>query len=304
MNTKEINPKGLSPLKIWYLAIRPKTLPAAAGPVFVGIGLAISDGNFRFGPAAAAFLAALLLQIGSNLANDVFDFKKGTDTHERLGPLRVTQAGLLSPRQVMAGMLVVFGLSALVGLYLLSVGGWPILVIGLLSIISAIAYTAGPYPLGYKGVADIFVFAFFGPVAVCGTYYLQAGTVSAAAGWASIPSGLLVTAILVVNNLRDIETDRKAGKKTLAVRFGVKFTQSQYVLLVAGAYLVPLLMGLIAVSSYAVLLSWLSSPLVIPAIKDVYTKKGSPLNLTLAGTARLSLLFSLLFTAGLIIYKI
>jgi len=298
MNSNRQNSKKLSMFHIWYLAIRPKTLPAAAGPVIVGIALALGDGVFRFGPAIAALLVALLLQIGSNLANDLYDFKKGTDTQERLGPLRVTQAGLLSPRQMMNGMLLVFALSALVGFYLTYIGGWPILVIGLLAIGSAIAYTAGPFPLGYKGIADIFVFLFFGPVAVIGTYYLQAGIVTAIAWWASIPSGLLVTAILVVNNLRDIETDRKAGKKTLAVRFGVRFTQSQYILLVGLSYLIPVAMFVVGISSYTLLLSWLSLPLAFSRVKEIFTKKGSILNATLAGTARLGLIFSVLFSVG------
>ncbi len=295
---------SLNLIKIWLLAIRPKTLPAATGPVIVGIGLAIRDSVFNFGPALGALLVALLLQIGSNLANDVYDYQKGTDTQERMGPLRVTQAGLLSPRQVIQGMWVVFGLAALLGLYLVSIGGWPILVIGLLAILSAIAYTAGPYPLGYHGLADLFVFIFFGPIAVCGTYYLQAGSVSPLAWWSSLPPGFLVTAILVVNNLRDIETDRKAGKKSLAVRFGVRFTQSQYILFLGLAYLVPLIMRFSEASPSTVLLSWLSLPLVIPVLKDVLTKKGPPLNATLAGTARLGLIYSFLFSIGLILDRL
>lgn len=300
----QLDAQKISHFKIWYLAIRPKTLPAAAGPVIVGMGLALGDGVFKFSPALAALLAALLLQIGSNLANDVYDYKKGTDTQERTGPLRVTQAGLLSPSQVIAGMFAVFALAALVGLYLIYTGGWPILVIGILAIISAIAYTAGPFPLGYKGVADFFVFAFFGPVAVCGTYYVQAGNVNAAAWWASIPPGLLVTAILVVNNLRDIETDRQAGKKSLAVRFGVKFTQAQYLLLIGLSYALPAVMWLKGIAPSAVFLAWLSLPLVIPRIKDIFTKKGSPLNATLAGTAKLGLIYSILFSAGYLLGNI
>lgn len=296
--------KKMSIIKIWGLAIRPKTLPAAAGPVLVGMGLALGDGVFKFAPAFAALLVALLLQIGSNLANDVYDYKKGTDTQERTGPLRVTQAGLLSPRQVMAGMYFIFALSALVGLYLIYTGGWPILVIGILAIVSAFAYTAGPYPLGYNGIADLFVFAFFGPVAVCGTYYLQAGNLNAVTWWASIPPGLLVTAILVVNNLRDIETDRKAGKMSLAVRFGIRFTQAQYVLLFGLSYVIPLLMLLSGLAPYTVLLSWLSIPMVIPIVRDVFTKKGSSLNTTLACTAQLGLVYSILFSIGFILERI
>jgi 1,4-dihydroxy-2-naphthoate octaprenyltransferase len=293
-----------SSLQIWLLAARPKTLPAAAAPVIVGSAAAIGDGVFQAGPALAALLGALLLQIGANFANDVFDFKKGADTTDRLGPLRVTQAGLLSPRQVMLGMWLTFGLAAIIGLYLIVVGGWPILVIGLLSIAAAIAYTGGPFPLGYHGLGDLFVFIFFGLVAVCGSYYVQAGTVSPAAFWAAVPVGLLATAILVVNNLRDIETDQRAGKKTLAVRFGRKGAQIEYMLLLGLAYFIPPAMGFSGVASLWVLLSWLSLPLVRPLIRLILRETGRPLNQALAGTARLELVYSFLLALGLIIGRI
>lgn len=291
---------SLSPAQAWVLAARPKTLPAAAAPVVVGTAVAISEDVFSFWPALAALLAALLIQIGTNLANDVFDFKKGADTTTRLGPLRVTQAGLLNPQQVTAGMWLTFGLAALIGLYLIYVAGWPIVVIGSLSILCGIAYTGGPFPLGYNGLGDLFVFIFFGLVAVCGTYYVQALTVSAAAAWASVPVGFLATAILVVNNLRDIETDRIAGKKTLAVRLGRRGAQAEYLLLVGGAYLAPLLMWWVNAGAAWVLLSWLSLPLVRPLIHLIFNEKGRPLNQALAGTARVELIFSLLFSIGLI----
>ncbi len=291
----------VSQSQAWILAARPKTLPAAAAPVVVGTAVAISDGMFSFWPALAALLGALLIQIATNFANDVFDYHKGADTTERLGPMRVTQAGLLSPKQVMLGMWVTFGLAAIIGLYLIYVGGWPILVIGLLSIISGIAYTGGPFPLGYNGLGDLFVFIFFGLVAVCGTYYVQALTVSAAAIWASVPVGLLATAILVVNNLRDIDTDRAAGKKTLAVRFGERGVQIEYLLLLAGAYVVPLIMWLSGLSNLWVLLAWLSLPMVPALVRLILHEKGRILNKGLAGTARLELVFSLLFSVGLVI---
>jgi 1,4-dihydroxy-2-naphthoate polyprenyltransferase len=290
-----------SSVQIWLLAARPKTLPAAAAPVVVGTAVAIGEQAFSVWPALAALLGALFIQIGANFANDVFDFKKGTDTTQRLGPLRVTQAGLLTPRQVLIGMGVAFGLAALAGLYLIWVGGWPIVVIGLLSIISGIIYTGGPFPIGYKGLGDLFVFIFFGVVAVCGTVYVQAGAVSIAAIWASVPMGLLITAILVVNNLRDINTDRAAGKKTLAVRLGVQGTQVEYLLLLAGSYAVPLLMGLLGVSSLWVLLSWFSLPLAVSLWKQIRQKQGRALNATLAGTARLALIYALLFSMGIIV---
>lgn len=270
-------------------------------PVIVGTAVAIGEGVFRLGPALAALLGALLIQIGTNLANDVFDYQKGADTTARLGPLRVTQAGLLSPGQVLAGMWLTFGLAVLIGIYLVVLGGWPIVVIGLLSIASGIAYTGGPFPLGYRGLGDLFVFIFFGLVAVCGTYYVQAGAVSTAAWWASVPIGLLATAILVVNNLRDIDTDRAAGKKTLAVRFGAKGAQAEYALLVGLAYFVPGVMGLTGISTPWVLLVWLSIPLAIRQMRFVFTETGRVLNQALAGTARLELIYGLLFSVGLAI---
>ena len=287
-------------IKRWILAARPKTLPAAASPVIVGTAVAIGEGLFNLGPALAAMMGALLLQIGANLANDVFDYKKGADAGERLGPLRVTQAGLLTPRQVTRGMWLILGLAVVTGVYLALVGGWPIVVIGLLSIASAIAYTGGPFPLGYHGLGDLFVFVFFGPAAVCGTYYVQAGELSEIAWWAAAPMGLLTMAILAVNNLRDIETDRAAGKKTLAVRFGVRGTRAEYLLLVGMAYLAPLAMWLADVTTLWALLSWLSLPLALSPIRLVLQKRERALNQALAQTARLELIYGLLFSIGLI----
>lgn len=293
----------LSTFEIWILAMRPKTLPAAIGPVLVGAALAAGDQAFRFGPALAALLGALLLQIGSNLANDVFDFKKGMDTKERTGPLRVTQAGLLSPRQVLAGMWTIFALAGGVGLYLIWVGGWPILVVGILSILAAIAYTGGPFPLGYHGLGDVLVFIFFGPVATCGTYYVQAGYIGASAWWASVPMGFLITAILVVNNYRDLETDQKGGKRTLVVRLGPSVARGEYFLLLTASLAVPPLMWLSGNYSAWMLLPVLSLCLIRPLVRDMKTKKGVPLNATLAGTARFSLVFALLFAIGYLLDK-
>jgi 1,4-dihydroxy-2-naphthoate octaprenyltransferase len=288
-------------IQIWFLAARPKTLPAAASPVVVGAAVAIGEQVFNLLPALAALVGALFIQIGANLANDVFDYKKGADTAERLGPMRVTQAGLLTPGQVLAGMGFTFGVAALAGLYLIWVGGWPVVVIGLLSIISGIAYTGGPFPLGYKGLGDLFVFVFFGLVAVCGTYYVQAGTVSAVAVWAAAPMGLLTTAILVVNNLRDIDTDRAVGKKTLAVRLGARGAQLEYLLLLIGSYVVPPLMWLAGGSTPWVMLSWLSIPLAVSLWQQILREKGRALNVALAGTARLALVYGLLLSVGLMI---
>jgi 1,4-dihydroxy-2-naphthoate octaprenyltransferase len=293
--------QNLSEIQIWLLASRPKTLPAAAAPVVVGTAVALSEQVFNFWPALAALLGALFIQIGANFANDVFDYKRGADTTERLGPMRVTQAGLLTPRQVLVGMWVTFGLAAVTGLYLIWVGGWPVVVIGLLSIAAGIAYTGGPFPFGYKGLGDFFVFIFFGLVAVCGTYYVQAGTVSMMAVWAALPVGFLATAILVVNNLRDIETDRATGKRTLAVRLGVRGTQIEYLLLLIGSYAVPPLMWLFSGATLWVVLSWLSLPLALKLWQQILHEKGRVLNVALAGTARLELVYAALFAVGLVV---
>ena len=290
-----------STAKAWMLAIRPRTLPAAAAGVVMGSALAWSDGFFRLDAALACLLTALLLQIGSNLANDVFDFERGTDTPERLGPVRVTQAGLLTPSQVKYGMAVVFGLAALFGLYLAWLGGWPIIAIGLAAILSAIAYTGGPFPLGYYGLGDLFVFIFFGLASVAGTYYVQAGFVSAAAWWMTIPPGLIITAILVVNNLRDLENDRKAGKHTLAVILGERATKTQYLLCMIAAYLVLPLAAWMGVIPWSSLLAWFSLPLAGRATRLVFTERGRPLNAALAGTGQTALRFSILFWIGLLV---
>lgn len=293
-----------SPAQVWWLAIRPRTLPAAAAPVIVGSALAFHDGAFQFFPALAALLGALLLQIGANLANDVFDFKKGADTHERLGPPRVTALGLLSPNQVLIGMSTAFALAALIGLYLVLIGGWVILLIGLCSILCAIAYTGGPFPLGYNGLGEVFVLLFFGFAAVCGTYYVQAGTVTPIVWISAIPVGALAMAILVVNNLRDIDTDRAAGKKTLAVRFGASAARGEYILFLGLAYLTPVLLAIIDRDSVWTLLTWLSIPLALPLVNRVRNEHGRALNIALAGTARLEIVYAILFASGLIFARV
>lgn len=286
--------------KTWLLAIRPRTLPAAAAGVVMGAALAWHDGYFRLDATLVCLCTALLLQIGSNLANDVFDFERGTDTAERLGPTRVTQAGMLTPKQVKAGMLVVFGCSAVLGLYLAWLGGWVIILLGAAAIISAIAYTGGPFPLGYYGLGDLFVFLFFGLAAVAGTYYIQASSVSSAAWWMSISPGLLITAILVVNNLRDIDNDRKAGKHTLAVRLGEQGTKLQYISCMVVAYLVLIPVTWAGMIPWSALTAYLSLPLAAQATKVVLTQTGRPLNMALAKTGQTALVFSLLFWMGLL----
>jgi len=290
-----------NPLKVWVLASRPRTLPAAVAPVVVGMALAIAHGVFAWGPVLAAVLGACFIQIGTNFANDYFDFKSGADTAERLGPLRVTQAGLVTPAQIKAATAIAFGLAMLCGLYLTWVGGWPIVVIGLLSILSGIAYTGGPFPLGYNGLGDLFVFIFFGLVAVGGTYYVQALTFSPLALAVAVPVGLLSTAIIVVNNLRDVSTDVVAGKRTLAVMFGRGFARAEYLALLVLSYAAPLaLIALGKVSPWSAL-TLLSLPLAVKLIRKVNTVEGPALNAVLGGTGQLLLVFSLLFSLGLVL---
>lgn len=269
--------------------------------MIVGSAAAFSAGHFDLLPALAALLGALLLQIGANFANDLFDFKKGADTAERLGPVRVTAAGLLSPEQVTGGMFVVFTLATVCGLYLAFHAGWPVIMIGVLSILTAIAYTGGPYPLAYHGLGEVAVFLFFGLAAVCGTYYVLALRLDPIAVWAAVPMGLLAVAILVVNNLRDIETDRASGKLTLATRFGAAWARREYLVIIGAAYLVPLVMWLTGSASAYVLAAWLSLPKLIPLVRDINTLSGKPLNRVLGQTGQLELLYGLCLSAGLIL---
>ena len=269
----------------------------AAVPVAVGTAVAAAHDTFALLPALAALVGALLIQVGTNLANDYFDFKNGADDEHRLGPTRVTQAGLISEGAVRAAMLATFALAALVGVYLVGVGGWPILVIGILSILSGIAYTGGPFPLGYNGLGDLFVFVFFGIVAVCGTYWVQAGVWSWDAFIASLPVGLLSTAILVVNNYRDMETDRKVGKNTLAVRFGARAARAQYVSLVALAFMVPVAQVIVG-GPVGLLASLLALPLAVVVVRRFLRLRGAELNAVLAATAGVLMVFGLLYSIG------
>jgi len=288
-------------IKIWLLAIRPKTLPAAAAPVIVGSGMAFTDDGFRFGLSLACLLSALLLQIGSNLANDVFDYERGADQGDRYGPVRVTQAGLLTSEEVKRGMLVVLTLSATFGIYLVFIGGWPILILGGAAILSAIAYTGGPFPLGYHGLGDIFVFIFFGLAAVTGTYYVQLLTVTAPVWWMAVAMGLLTVSILVVNNLRDIVNDRQANKRTLVVRFGEQFARLEYVFCILGAYSIPVALWGVRKLPMLSLLIFFTIPLSMRLVQAIYTDAGRELNKTLAGTGRLELIYALCFNLGLVI---
>ncbi|MDE0077597.1 MAG: 1,4-dihydroxy-2-naphthoate polyprenyltransferase [Caldilineaceae bacterium] len=287
--------------QIWLLACRLRTLPAAIAPVLVGTSLAWADGNFSLVPALAAAAGALLLQILSNFANDYFDFVKGVDTRERLGPTRVMAAGLLTARELRLGMAAVIALAILDGVYLTIVGGWPILAVGVASIFAALLYTGGPYPFGYHGLGDLFVFIFFGLAAVGGTYYVQAGGLPLGTLVAAAPVGFLITAILVVNNLRDIETDARAGKRTLAVMIGPRNTRRQYLALLILAYSATFLLWLAFSFGPAVLLPLISLPLAARRSFSVFSAKGKELNSVLAATAQLSLQFSLLLSLGILL---
>ncbi len=291
----------LSPLHVWLLAARPRTLPAAVAPVAVGSALAFAAGQFRFAPTVAALIGALLLQIGVNIANDYFDFRAGIDTPDRLGPLRVTQSGLLAPESVRRGMIATFCLAGVVCLYLIAVAGWPVMLIGVFAILSALGYSGGPYPLASHGLADFFVFLFFGLVAVGGTFYVQALELNARVFWAATPVGLLITAILVVNNLRDIATDGRSGKQTLAVRLGPQGARLEYALLLAAAYAVPAAGWLAGEIPFWGLLCFLSFPCALRLIRRIASAHGAALNPVLGATANLALGFSLLLALGLIL---
>ena len=310
MSTQEI-----SRTKAWVMAARPQTLPAAAAPVLVGVGLALDEGQFAFLPALAAFVGAALIQVGTNFANDYYDAVQGADTEARQGFTRVTSSGLIDAAEVKRAMYLTFLAAIVVGTYLVYVGGVPILVIGLLSVVSGIAYTGGPYPLGYHGLGDVFVFLFFGVVAVTGTFYVQAAsylspfpvgippeTLPLAAVLASLPVAALSTNILVVNNVRDKEEDTETGKRTLAVRFGYTFSRIEYVGLLVLAYAVPLYFWASGQFDWTVLLPFLSLPLAAKVAKTVATRTdGEALNPALEQTGQLLALHALLFAVGMAI---
>jgi 1,4-dihydroxy-2-naphthoate octaprenyltransferase len=288
-----------SRFQIWIQAARPKTLPAAVAPVL--IGTAMTGTLFHWPAAVAAMIGALLIQIGTNFANDYFDFKKGIDTEERLGPVRATSAGLVSPEAMKRATVIVFSLALLVGVYLVWRGGWPIVAIGLLSILFGVLYTGGPYPLGYNGWGDLFVLIFFGPVAVGGTYYVQTLDINATVVIAGLAPGLFSVAILTVNNLRDLDNDRAGGKKTLAVRFGRIFTLIEYRLAMLLGCLIPIPMILLDESHTLVLAA---TVVLIPAffaMRKVSRVRGRELNDCLAQSGQILLLYSLIFSVAWIV---
>ncbi|MGE3542564.1 MAG: 1,4-dihydroxy-2-naphthoate polyprenyltransferase [Kofleriaceae bacterium] len=285
-------------MNAWIAAARLRTLPAAVVPVAVGTACAATSGGVAWGPALAALAGALAIQIGTNFANDVFDAERGADGPDRIGPLRAVSAGLISAAAMKRAMIAAFAVAAAFGVYLISVGGWPIIAIGVASILSGIAYTGGPWPLGYHGLGDVFVMAFFGFVAVCGTAFVQLGHVPALAIWASIPVGAIATAIIVVNNVRDRAGDARVGKRTLAVRFGRRGAIVEYALLLAMAYAVPVVLAA-KLGAWAAL-PLLTAPLALLRLGQLARASNGPEhNQCLAATAQLLLAFGALFTDAL-----
>ena len=297
MTTRELPAAGS--FGAWVMASRPATLAAAVVPVLVGVAVVCTFDGFRLGPSLAALWVAVWVQIGTNFANDVFDYEKGADTAERLGPTRAVQAGLLTPSQVRRGMILAFALTLAGGAYLAWVAGWPLLVVGIVSVLSGMAYTGGPFPLGYNGLGDLFVFLFFGLVAVVGTVYVNLMELPGLAWAVALPVGALSTNILVVNNVRDRLTDRKAGKGTLVARFGRNFGIIEYVAMLALAYGVPAGLFLHGCFGPRILLPWLSLPVAGKLLRSLLNLEGAPLNGVLVGSARLLVVYGLLFAIGL-----
>jgi len=293
--------KDISKFESWILASRPKTLLAAVVPVVIGTSIAVREDQYNLLAAFVALLCSILIQVGTNFVNDLYDHLAGTDTEKRVGPLRALATGLISVTEMRTGIFLTFGTAFVLGMYLVYMTGWVTLLIGILSIFAGYAYTAGPYPLAYNGLGDIFVFTFFGFVGTVGTYYVQAGDISALAFWASVPVGALITNILVVNNYRDVEQDEIAGKRTLAVKFGKGFTRIQFLLFTIVSYIVPFIVYFTFHHRLIVFLPLLSIPLAIKLIKMLYTLEGHELNKTLELTAKLSLIYGILFSVGILL---
>ncbi len=282
-------------------SLRPPTLAAAVVPVLVGSAVAAREGFFRPAPALAALFGALCIQVGTNFANDLYDFRKGADRAGRIGPTRALAAGWLTPGEVRAAMIAAFALATLAGIYLALEAGWAVVVIGVLSIAAGVGYTAGRWALGYNGLGDLAVFVFFGIVAVTGTYFVQARAVSPLAVAAAVPVGALCTNILVVNNVRDRDQDKASGKRTLAVLLGRGAARAEYALMLVIAYAVPFLLWRGGELSLPGLLPWLSLPLAIAALRLVLAREDGPsLNGALVQTARLHVVFGSLFAAGIV----
>ena len=302
--TAKAAPTGPSGLRIWAMAARPRTLPAGVAPVLVGTALA---GYFHiFHPLrfVAALLGAVFIQVGTNLSNDYSDARRGADTEDRLGPVRVTAGGLVPPRQVLIATYLTFGLAVLCGVYLIVVAGWQILLIGVASILAGVLYTGGPRPYGYEGLGELFVFLFFGIAAVAGSYFAQTRAFDWESFALAVPVGLLAAAILVVNNVRDIDTDRRAGKRTLAVRLGRQRARDLYAASVYLPYPLALITWIFGPLTAWLWLPWLTLPLATALVRLVRNHTDGPtLNQALARTVQLQLGFFVLLGAGLLLSR-
>lgn len=288
-------------VRIWLMAARPRTLPAAVAPVVVGTALACQMGTFHVLAFAAALIGAVFIQVGTNLSNDYSDARRGADTEDRLGPVRVTAGGLVPPRQVLIATYVSFGVAVLVGAYLIAVAGPELLLIGAASILAGVLYTGGPRPYGYEGLGELFVFLFFGVVAVTGSYFVQVQRLPWEAFALAVPVGLLAAAILLVNNIRDRETDRRAGKRTLAVRLGPRGGRALYAYAVLAAFVTAPLPWLLGSLSAWLLLPWLTLPLAIGVMRTVASRSDGPsLNAALGRTGQLQLAFCVLLAVGVL----
>ncbi len=291
----------MSTVRIWVMAARVRTLPASVAPVLVGTSLALGAGTFHALAFLAALLGAVFIQVGTNLSNDYSDARRGADSEDRLGPVRVTAGGLVPPGQVLLATYATFGLAVACGAYLVAVAGPELLAVGAASILAGVLYTGGPRPYGYEGLGELFVFLFFGVVAVAGSYFVQVQELPWQAFACAVPVGLLASAILVVNNVRDLETDRRAGKRTLAVRLGRARTRTLYVAMLSCAFLAAPLPWLLGSMTAWLLLSWLTIPLAIGVARVVRARTDGPsLNAALARTGAMQLLFCLLYAAGIL----
>ena len=292
----------MSTLKLWLVAARPRTLPAAVAPVLVGTALAAQADDFHVLRFVAALVGSIFIQIGTNLSNDYSDARRGADTEDRLGPVRVTAGGLIPPRRVLIGTYVAFGVAVAAGAYLAAVAGWELLAVGAVSILAGVLYTGGPRPYGYEGLGELFVFLFFGVVAVAGSYFVQTEDLVWEAFALSVPVGLLAAAILVVNNVRDIETDRRAGKRTLAVKLGREKARRLWLAMTVVALAVPVAVAAGGTLSWWLALTALSAPLVPPLWQKVRDRSDGPsLNAALAETGRLLAVFSVLLSTGILL---
>jgi 1,4-dihydroxy-2-naphthoate octaprenyltransferase len=291
----------MNKLDSWLIASRPRTLLAAFVPVMVGSAVAFNEGKLNIIFSLAALICSVLIQVGTNFTNDLYDYLNGADTVKRKGPRRVLASGLISVNEMKAAIILTFLTAFLIGLYLVYHGGFVILAIGVLSILAGFAYTAGPYPLAYNALGDVFVFTFFGIVGTVGTYFLHTKELSFVSFISSVPVGALVTNILVVNNYRDIDEDKVSGKRTLAVKFGKNFSRYQFILLIVISFLVPLLLFISFDASIFIFLPYLTLPIAYKVITMIYTLTGIEMNKTLELTAKLSAIYGLLFSAGFVL---